>query len=104
MPFVTSQFLPREKGDRPEVVPHGWRNLAFIGQFCELPDDVIFTVEYSIRSARTAVHTLLGLGDAPPPVYRGLFDPRTLLHAFKALHDIRPAVNSADTTPEKAAR
>ena len=45
MPFITSQFLPRVKGDRPQVVPAGWRKLAFIGQFCELADDVVFTIE-----------------------------------------------------------
>ena len=28
MPFVTSQFLRREKGDRPQVVPKGSKNLA----------------------------------------------------------------------------
>ena len=61
MPFITSQFLRRAKGDRPHVVPAGSKNLAFIGQFCELPDDVVFTVEYSIRSAQTAVYSLLGL-------------------------------------------
>jgi oleate hydratase len=49
MPFVTSQFLRRAKGDRPQVVPKGSQNLALMGQFCELPDDVVFTVEYSIR-------------------------------------------------------
>ena len=37
MPFITSQFLPREKGDRPDVIPKGSNNLAFMGQFCELP-------------------------------------------------------------------
>ena len=45
MPFITSQFLRREKGDRPQVVPAGWTNLAFTGQFCELTDDVVFTVD-----------------------------------------------------------
>ena len=88
MPFITSQFLPREKGDRPEVVPAGWRNLAFTGQFVELPDDVVFTVEYSIRSAQAAVSRLLGLNAEPPPAYKGQFDPSVLLKAFKALHDI----------------
>ena len=29
MPFITSQFLPREKGDRPQVAPKGSKNLAF---------------------------------------------------------------------------
>ena len=89
MPFITSQFLPREKGDRPRVVPKGSQNLAFIGQFCELPDDVVFTVEYSIRSAQTAVYALLGLNREPPPVYQGKFDPRVLYRAFRALHDVR---------------
>ena len=48
MPFVTSQFLPRQKGDRPQIVPRGSKNLALMGQFCELPNHVVFTVEYSI--------------------------------------------------------
>jgi oleate hydratase len=52
MPFITSQFLPRGAGDRPAVLPAGTHNLAFIGQFCEVPDDVVFTVEYSVRSAQ----------------------------------------------------
>jgi oleate hydratase len=87
MPFITSQFLRRENGDRPQVVPKGSRNLGFIGQFCELPEDVVFTVEYSIRSAQTAVYSLLGLKRKPPAVYRGEFDPRVLFKAFMALHD-----------------
>jgi oleate hydratase len=87
MPFITSQFLCRGKGDRPQVVPKGSKNLAFIGQFCELPDDVVFTVEYSIRSAQTAVCSLLSLVRTPPPVYKGDHDPRVLLRAFLALHD-----------------
>jgi oleate hydratase len=87
MPFITSQFLCRGKGDRPQVVPKGSRNLAFIGQFCELPDDVVFTVEYSIRSAQTAVYSLLSLARTPPPVYKGDHDPRIVLRAFLALHD-----------------
>lgn len=89
MPFITSQFLPRKMGDRPQVVPKGWRNLAFIGQFCELPDDVVFTVEYSIRSAQVAVYALLGLKREPPAVYKGKFDPRVLYRAFMALHEFQ---------------
>jgi len=88
MPFITSQFLRRKTGDRPQVVPKGSQNLAIIGQFCELPDDVVFTVEYSIRSAQTAVYTLLGLKLKPPPVYQGQVDPRVLYRAFRALHDV----------------
>jgi len=87
MPYITSQFLCRSKGDRPEVVPPGSRNLAFVGQFCELPEDVVFTVEYSIRSAQTAVYSLLGLDRTPPPVYRGQDNLRVLLKAVETLHD-----------------
>jgi oleate hydratase len=86
MPFITSQFLPRSTGDRPEVFPSRSLNLAFVGQFCELKDDVVFTVEYSIRSAQTAVYSLLGLDRLPPPVYKGNHNPRVLLKAFRALH------------------
>jgi len=86
MPFITSQFLRRAEGDRPKVIPEGLTNLAFIGQFCEIPDDVVFTVEYSIRSAQMAVYSLLGLNRTPPPVYKGSHDPRVLLKAFLTLH------------------
>jgi len=91
MPDITSQFLPRGPGDRPAVVPYKATRLAFVGQFCEVPHDVVFTVEYSIRSAQMAVYALLGLGQAPPAVYRGAFDPRGLFKAVKALHDIDAA-------------
>ena len=89
MPFITSQFLRRSQGDRPAVIPKGWRNLGFVGQFVELPDDVVFTVEYSVRSAQAAVSSLLGLKTTPPPVYKGQFNPKVLLDAFTALHDLR---------------
>jgi oleate hydratase len=88
MPFITSQFLRRAKGDRPAVTPRGWTNLGLVGQYVELPDDVVFTVEYSIRSAQTAVAELLGLKDRPQPVYKGQFNPGVLLKAFAALHDL----------------
>jgi oleate hydratase len=91
MPFITSQFLPREPGDRPQVIPKGTTNLGLMGQFCELPDDVVFTVEYSIRSAQAAVYGLLGLGREPPAVYQGKFDPRVLFKAYRALHDLQDA-------------
>ncbi|WP_248312925.1 oleate hydratase [Burkholderia ambifaria] len=88
MPFITSQFLARRDGDRPQVMPEGTANLAFVGQFCELPDDVVFTVEYSIRTAQTAVAALLDLDRRPPAVYKGQYDPRVLYRAFTTLHDV----------------
>lgn len=92
MPYITSQFLPRAPGDRPQVVPSRSKNLGFIGQYCELPDDVVFTVEYSVRSAQAAVYQLLGLDRKPPGIYHGGYDPRVLFTAFRALHDFDPAV------------
>jgi oleate hydratase len=88
MPFITSQFMPREKGDRPEVVPEGWTNLAFTGQFCELPDDAVFTVEYSVRSAQSAVYKMFGLNRQVPPVFKGQYNLRILVDAFTTLHGI----------------
>ena len=75
--------MPRVKGDRPKVVPEGSVNLAFVGQFCEMPDDTVFTVEYSVRSAKVAVKTLLGLGVTIPPVYKGWQNPLVLFRALK---------------------
>lgn len=85
MPYITSQFMPRRRGDRPNVVPDGARNFAFIGQYCELPRDCVFTVEYSVRSAQIAVHGLTGLSPEPPPVYRGDLDPRVIWRALRAM-------------------
>ena len=68
MPYITSMFMPRLNGDRPLPVPVGSRNLAFISQFVEIPDDVVFTVEYSVRAAQMAVYELLGIDRKIPPV------------------------------------
>ncbi|MFD9406400.1 oleate hydratase [Streptomyces sp. NPDC059989] len=86
MPYITSQFLVRSGGDRPRVVPEGSTNLAFIGQYAEVPDDVVFTVEYSVRTAWTAVAGLLGLDRQPPPVYKGQHNPKVLVEALQTLH------------------
>jgi oleate hydratase len=68
MPYITSMFMPRKAGDRPLPVPRGSRNLAFVSQFVEIPDDVVFTVEYSVRAAQMAVYQLLGIDRKIPPV------------------------------------
>ncbi|WP_392900081.1 oleate hydratase [Streptomyces sp. LN699] len=86
MPYITSQFLVRSRGDRPRVVPRGSTNLAFIGQYAEVPDDVVFTVEYSVRTAWTAVAGLLKLDKHPPPVYKGRHNPKVLVEALQTLH------------------
>jgi oleate hydratase len=68
MPYITSMFMPREMNDRPPPVPHDSKNLAFISQFVEIADDVVFTVEYSVRAAQMAVYALLGIDRRIPPV------------------------------------
>lgn len=85
MPFITSQFMPRNSGDRPAVIPRGARNFAVIGQFCEIPRDCVFTVEYSVRSAWMAVHGLTGRVPPPPPVVRSDRSLRVLLRAARVL-------------------
>ena len=68
MPYITSMFMPRALGDRPLPVPSSAKNLAFVSQFVEIPDDVVFTVEYSIRAAQMAVYQLLGIERRIPRV------------------------------------
>ncbi len=85
MPFITSQFLTRNKGDRPEVIPKEYLNLALIGQYCEIPEDVVFTVEYSVRSAQTAVFSLLQLEREPVSVYGGVRDFQVLFESLKTM-------------------
>lgn len=68
MPYITSMFMPRARSDRPQPVPATSKNLAFVSQFVEIPDDVVFTVEYSVRAAQMAVYQLLGIDRAVPPI------------------------------------
>ena len=87
MPYITSMFMPRKPGDRPEPVPRGSKNLAFVSQFVEIADDVVFTVEYSIRAAQMAVYELLGINRQVPPVTRHdqsrITQLEALIKAFK---------------------
>ncbi len=85
MPYITSQFMPRVKGDRPEVIPEGSQNLAFLGQFCEIKDDCVFTVEYSVRSAIMAVYHFLNIEKKVPEIYASQFDIRALATAMKVM-------------------
>ncbi|MEO8385449.1 MAG: oleate hydratase, partial [Betaproteobacteria bacterium] len=70
MPYITSMFMPRAESDRPLPVPRNSSNLAFISQFVEIPDDVVFTVEYSVRAAQMAVYELLKIDREVPPIQR----------------------------------
>ena len=81
MPFIASMFMPRLRSDRPTPVPEGSKNFAFVSQFVEIPEDVVFTVEYSMRAAQMAVYQLLKVERAVPPVTPHDRSLRTLLEA-----------------------
>ncbi|ACU89276.1 oleate hydratase [Desulfomicrobium baculatum] len=88
MPYVTAFFMPRQAGDRPDVVPEGAVNFAFIGQFAESRErDCIFTTEYSVRTPMEAVYTLLDVERGVPEVFNSTYDIRTLLSATGRLRD-----------------
>ena len=86
MPYITSQFERRVPEDRPLVIPKGAKNFAFLGQYVEIPEDVVFTVEYSVRGAMHAVYELMGVDLPIPAIYHAFAHPSV---AFKALHTIR---------------
>jgi oleate hydratase len=90
MPFASAYFQPREAGDRPNVVPEGSVNFAFIGNFAETPRDTVFTTEYSIRTAMEAVYTLLNVDRGVPEVWGSVYDVRDLLDSTVALRDGKP--------------
>lgn len=88
MPYITAFFMPRQAGDRPDVVPAGSVNFAFIGQFAESKErDCIFTTEYSVRTPMEAVYTLLKVERGVPEVFNSTYDIRTLLAASGRLRD-----------------
>jgi oleate hydratase len=82
MPYITSMFMPRKTGDRPLPVPQGSANLALISQFVEISEDVVFTVEYSVRAAMIAVYEFLGIKRQIPPVTPHDKSLRTQFEAF----------------------
>lgn len=90
MPFASAYFMPRAKGDRPQVVPEGAVNFAFLGQFADVPRDTVFTTEYSMRTAMVAVYTLFHVDRGVPEVWGSLYDIRDLLKATVSLRDGKP--------------
>ena len=90
MPYITAFFMPRAAGDRPDVVPEGAVNFAFLGQFAETKRDTIFTTEYSMRTGMEAVYTLLDIDRGVPEVWGSVYDIRDLLNATIQLRDGKP--------------
>ena len=88
MPYITAFFLPRRAGDRPAVVPRHAVNFGFLGQFAESsPRDVIFTIEYSVRTAMEAVYSLLDIERGVPEPWGSQYDIRALLNSMAVLRD-----------------
>ena len=104
MPYITSYFMPRHDGDRPDVVPEGSVNIAFIGNFSESPTrDTVFTTEYSVRTAMEAVYTLLNVDRGVPEVFDSIYDIRQLLRAMYYMSDKKKLVDQEMPLPEKLA-
>ncbi|HJF10943.1 MAG TPA: oleate hydratase [Lactobacillus crispatus] len=104
MPYITSYFMPRHDGDRPDVVPEGSVNIAFIGNFAESPTrDTVFTTEYSVRTAMEAVYTLLNVDRGVPEVFDSIYDIRQLLRAMYYMSDKKKLVDQEMPLPEKLA-
>ena len=87
MPYITAFFMPRTAGDRPDVIPDGCVNFAFLGQFAQTPRDTVFTTEYSVRTAMEAVYGLLGVDRGVPEVWGSVYDIRCLLDSSVCLMD-----------------
>ena len=87
MPYIDAFFMPRAAGDRPDVVPNGSVNFAFLGQFAETVRDTIFTTEYSVRTGMEAVYKLLNIDRGVPEVWGSVFDIRDLLNATVQIRD-----------------
>ena len=92
MPYITAFFMPRRDGDRPKVVPEGAVNFGFLGQLAESsPRDVIFTVEYSVRTAMEAVYTLLDIERGVPEPWGSQYDVRAMLNSAARAAGLREA-------------
>ena len=85
LPYGISQFLSRTQGDRPAVVPAGAKNFAFLGQFVEIPDGIVFTTEYSVLGAIHAVKEFVKPSLVVPPMYFGQHHPLTCIAVARAL-------------------
>ena len=89
MPYIDAFFMPRAKGDRPDIVPKDAVNFAFLGQFAETERDTIFTTEYSMRTGMEAVYRLLNIDRGVPEVWGSTYDVRALVDASVKLRDGR---------------
>lgn len=96
MPYITSQFMPRHIADRPKVVPDGCKNLGFIGQFVETPEDAVFTVETSCRTGMYAAYALSGVEKKSLEVAPTFYDVRYIIAQLKKVQNIEGDITSKD--------
>lgn len=102
MPRVTTYFICRNKGDRPEVVPDGVTNFAFLGNHveCGAGRETCFTTEMSIRTGMEAVYALCHVDRGVPEVYTSIYDVRWLLKATVDMRDGRPLNDFGEFDPK----
>ena len=97
MTCITSMLMPRAAGDRPRVAPAGYTSLALMAQVVETSNDIVFTMDSSVRTARIGVYTLLGLRKQVPDISPVQYDICTLLEATRALDNREPFASTAET-------
>ena len=90
MPYITAQFMKRAAGDRPQPVPEGCTNLGLVGQFVETRNDIIFTMETSIRTARVGVYKLLNIPKQVPDISPTQYDIRNMIKGARAMNNGKP--------------
>jgi oleate hydratase len=96
MPYINSEFMPRKVTDRPRGVPMGCTNLGFIGQYVEVKDDAVFTIETSVRTAMEAVYALTKLDRDVPEVYPSRYDIRCAVGHMKRFGGVKGKFTEAD--------
>ena len=92
LPYITAQFMPRAAGDRPHIIPEGCTNLALVGQFVETNNDIVFTVDSSVRTGRVAAYSLFDVKKQVPDISPTQYDIRNLIKAARAINNNEPFI------------
>lgn len=89
-------FMPRNISDGPKVVPEGCKNLAFIGQYVETPEDAVFTVETSCRTGMYAAYALSGVDKKTVGGRATFYDLRYIVEQLKKIQNIEGNITAKD--------
>lgn len=68
------------------VVPQGSTNFAMVSQFVEIPEDMVFTEEYSVRAARIARVHIVRYPQKDMSVTPYNKAPKVLLNAARTMY------------------